>query len=112
VSTAPPLGITFLPTDDHHTRGPRRGNRESDLLEAFKILSLRMPRVPGASAIAPSSLLNALGASAVPGGFNPLRGDVSADAPDGGWTARHWAASDQTMTAASGNLAAVYRRSS
>jgi hypothetical protein len=66
-----PLGVTFLPSDDNLRRGLRRGNRESDLLEAFKILSLGMPRVPSTRAVAPPSLLNAPGVSAVPGGFNP-----------------------------------------
>lgn len=76
-----PIGITFLPSEENAAQGPKRGNLEGDLGQAFKILSLRLPRVQGAKAIAPPELLNAPGASglaapgapgAPAGGFNPL----------------------------------------
>lgn len=66
-----PIGITFLPSDENQALGPQRGQMEGDLGQAFKILSLRLPRIQGAHAIAPPDLLNAPGASGQPGGMNP-----------------------------------------
>lgn len=58
-----PIGITFLPSEENQSLGPKRGGLESDLGQAFKILSLRLPRVQGARAIAPPNLLNGPGSS-------------------------------------------------
>jgi hypothetical protein len=66
-----PIGISFLPSDENQAMGPKRGQMEGDLGQAFKILSLRLPSVTGAHAIAPPALLNAPGAAGVGGGFNP-----------------------------------------
>jgi hypothetical protein len=72
---ANPIGITFLPSDENQALGPKRGQLEGDLGQAFKILSLRLPRVQGARAIAPPNLLASQGSAGVPGqlggGFNP-----------------------------------------
>lgn len=63
----PPIGITFMPTADAQAEGPRRGQMEGDLQQAFKILSLNLPRVQGARALAPQRLLESPGASGFPG---------------------------------------------
>jgi hypothetical protein len=73
-----PLGITFMPTADAAANGPKQASIEgqggnTDLAAAFKILSLHLPRVLGASAIAPKRLLTSGGSSAVatPAGSSP-----------------------------------------
>lgn len=74
-----PIGITFMPSAEAAANGPRQagveGQSGSDLTQAFKILSLHLPRVLGAAAIAPKRLLTSPGAAGVPGqpagGFNP-----------------------------------------
>lgn len=76
-----PIGITFLPNAEAAANGPRQAGVEgqggSDLTQAFKILSLHLPRVLGAAAIAPQRLLTSPGAAGVAasgapdGGFNP-----------------------------------------
>lgn len=68
-----PLGITFMPSADAAAAGPRQASIEggpggSDLAAAFKILSLHLPRVLGASAIAPKRLLTSPGSAGVQGG--------------------------------------------
>lgn len=70
-----PLGITFMPSADAAAAGPRQASIEggpggSDLAAAFKILSLHLPRVLGASAIAPKRLLTSQGSAGVQGGSN------------------------------------------
>lgn len=72
-----PVGITFMPTADAAANGPRQAGIEgqggSDLAQAFKILSLHLPRVLGASSIAPKRLLTSQGSAGVaaPQGVNP-----------------------------------------
>lgn len=69
-----PIGISFIPTAENQAQGPRQGGLETDLGQAFKILSLRLPRLLGAQAPAPPSLLNGAGAAGLSGqqgGFNP-----------------------------------------
>lgn len=74
-----PIGITFLPSADAAANGPRQAGIEgqggSDLTQAFKILSLHLPRVLGAAAIAPKRLLTSPGAAGLApaggGGSNP-----------------------------------------
>lgn len=68
---ADPIGISFLPSTQNQAVGPQQGQMEGDLASAFKILSLRLPRVLGAQSIAPSSLLNGQGSGGMMGGFNP-----------------------------------------
>lgn len=67
-----PIGITFLPSDENQALGPKRGQMEGDLGQAFKILSLRLrpPDVQGVHAIAPPDLLHSAGAAGM-GGMNP-----------------------------------------
>jgi hypothetical protein len=70
------IGITFLPTADAAANGPRQAGIEgpggSDLAAAFKILSLHLPRVLGASAIAPKRVLTGQGSAGLPSaGMNP-----------------------------------------
>src|SRR4051812_15981811 len=67
-----PIGITFLPSEQNQAEGLRRGGLEGDLGQAFKILSLRLPRILGARAPASSELLNASGAVGAKG-FNPMQ---------------------------------------
>jgi hypothetical protein len=71
---ADPIGITFMPSQDNQDQGGRNmgldGPGGADLSQAIKILSLRLPRVQGAQAIAPASLLNGQGAGNT-GGLNP-----------------------------------------
>lgn len=72
-----PIGVTFMPTAEASANGPRQAGIEgqggSDLAQAFKILSLHLPRVLGASAIAPKRLLTSQGAAGVaaPAGVSP-----------------------------------------
>ncbi len=65
-----PIGINFLPSDENAAQGVQRGKVEGDLGQAFKILSLRLPRVQGAPGITPQSNLTAPGSAGM-GGFNP-----------------------------------------
>lgn len=70
-----PVGITFIPNQDNQQQGPLRGSIEanggSDLTDAFKILSLRLPQVLGAQSLAPKRLLGSQGSAAIPGAFDP-----------------------------------------
>ncbi len=73
-----PIGITFMPSADAAANGPRQASIEggtggSDLASAFKILSLHLPQVLGAKAIAPKRLLTSQGSRAVaaPDGASP-----------------------------------------
>lgn len=63
---AQPIGINFIPSDEQAMNGPKQGNLEGDLGQAFKILSLQLPRRPQIGGIAPQALLQS------PGGSNPL----------------------------------------
>ncbi len=70
----PPIGISFMPNADNQALGPQQGALNGpggDLSQAFKILSLRLPRVLGAGALAPPGLLRSPGAAGAPGGLNP-----------------------------------------
>ena len=88
-----PIGITFMPSADNAALGPEQGGLNGpgqDLSQAFKILSLRLPRVLGAGAISAPRLLNSPGAAGV-SGLNPhaavfealLRALVGGGAPSG-----------------------------
>src|SRR3954466_11472917 len=70
-----PIGVTFIPTEDAAAQGQKRGSLEgsggSDLAEAFKVISLHLPRFLGSRALASPGLLNGPGAAGVSGGFNP-----------------------------------------
>jgi hypothetical protein len=70
-----PIGVTFMPSEDNQAMGPRNyaanGPAGGDLADAFKILSLRLPTVLGASALSSKRLLTSPGAAGVGGGFNP-----------------------------------------
>lgn len=65
---AQPIGVSFLPSEENAIMAPQPG--AGDLSQAFKILSLRLPRVQGAPGITPQSNLQAPGAAGM-GGFNP-----------------------------------------
>lgn len=90
-----PIGVTFMPSADNQANGPQQGALESgagsDLAQAFKILSLHLPRVLGARAISSPGLLNGAGSTGVAGGFNPsaavfdalIRAMTGAAAPGG-----------------------------
>lgn len=67
---ANPIGISFLPSTENQAQGPRRQGLEGgggDLSEAWKILSLQLPRVLGARALAPKRLLTSQGSAGMPG---------------------------------------------
>jgi hypothetical protein len=77
-----PIGISFIPSAQNQALGNQAAGREStlgggpssDLAAAYKILSLRLPTVVGATAPTPASNLTGGGASAVsslPGGLSP-----------------------------------------
>ena len=74
-----PIGISFLPSQENQSTGLKQGQMEGDLGEAFKILSLRLPRVVGARAPTPGGNLSGAGTSDLSGlssgaegsGFNP-----------------------------------------
>jgi hypothetical protein len=63
------LGLSFLPSGDANGQrsdaGPSAGGRLEDVL---RILSLRLPKVLGAHAIAPGELLNSPGGAPIPSG--------------------------------------------
>lgn len=70
---AGPIGVTFMPSAENQQMGGRQGAMEgggSDLAQAFKVLSLRLPQVLGARAPAPASLLNGAGSAGVAPGQN------------------------------------------
>lgn len=71
-SPTSPIGITFIPSAENQAQGPQRGQLEGDLGQAFKILSLRLPQVQGARAIAPPDLLNSAGSAGSAGSVNPM----------------------------------------
>lgn len=64
------IGVTFMPSQEQAAFGPRQGAAEGDLQQAWKILSLRLPRVLGARAPAPSSLLTSPGSAGMMGNPN------------------------------------------
>jgi hypothetical protein len=71
-----PIGISFMPSEENQALGPKRGALEgqggSDLADAFKVLSLRLPEVLGARSLAPKRLLTGAGSSGLPPAFaNP-----------------------------------------
>lgn len=71
------IGQTFapLPSGDPNEELRRRqqgGGPLSNVGQAIKTLSLRIPRVVGAGSIAPSQLLNGPGAAGLPQGGNPI----------------------------------------
>jgi len=55
-----------MPSAEQADDGPRQGALTGDLNQAYKVLSLRLPRVVGAHSIAPAALLHSPGASGVP----------------------------------------------
>jgi hypothetical protein len=77
-----PIGVTFIPSAQNAAMGPRQGAMEgpggSDLAQAFKILSLHLPRVLGAQSLAPKRLLTSSGSGALPSGFNPQAAVIQA----------------------------------
>lgn len=64
------LRISFMPSAENQAMGPLRGHTEG-LQQAIRLLSLRLPKVVGAKAIADPSLLSGGGSAAFGGGFNP-----------------------------------------
>lgn len=73
-----PIGISFIPTAQNQAQGPNNlrneggiGSGGTDLAQAYKILSLRLPTVVGAQSPVPQALLTSPGASALPNGMNP-----------------------------------------
>lgn len=66
-------GISFAPTQENAQQGPINAQIDG-LPAAIKILALRLPKVLGAQAVAPSSLLNGQGAR----GLDPIAGAVMA----------------------------------
>lgn len=74
-----PIGISFLPSQENAEQGMQRGAMEGDLGEAFKILSLRMPRVLGARAPTARENLTSPGA----GGLSAVAGQMAGASRDG-----------------------------
>jgi hypothetical protein len=67
------IGVSFLPGQQQGQAGAGTGTADPQeaVSQAIKILSLRLPRVVGANAIAPQALLTAPGAAGVnSGGMN------------------------------------------
>jgi hypothetical protein len=68
---ADPFGLSFSPADQSGPNGqPTNGQRPSPVQQAIQTLSLRIPRVVGASGLAPTPLLNSQGGSALGGDPN------------------------------------------
>ncbi len=69
-----PIGINFIPSADNAAQGPQRASLEggnSDLAQAWKVLSLNLPRVLGARSLAPKRLLQGGGSAAVQSNADP-----------------------------------------
>jgi hypothetical protein len=73
-----PIGITFSPSAQNQAQGPNNlrneggiGSGSTDLAQAYKILSLRLPTVVGAQAPVAPALLKSPGSAALPSGMNP-----------------------------------------
>ena len=65
-----PIGISFLPSAENQAQGPQRQGMEGgggDLAQAWKILSLQLPRVLGARSLAPKRLLTGAGSAGMQG---------------------------------------------
>jgi hypothetical protein len=72
-----PIGISFIPSAQNQQNGPANlradgglGAGSTDLSQAYKILSLRLPTVVGAQAPVAPSLLTSQGSAALPNGMN------------------------------------------
>ena len=73
----PNWGVSFLPGQGQNGPEARQGGqRQNQVQEAIKILSLRLPKVFGAQSLAPGQLLTAPGGMGQPG----ARGNVTAQA--------------------------------
>lgn len=75
----PNWGVSFVPgaQDEGQSQGGGRpGGPRNPVQEAIQILSLRLPRVYGATSLAPAPLLNAAGGMGQPG----AKGNVTAQA--------------------------------
>lgn len=86
-----PIGISFLPSQEQAAMGPHQGQMEGVPEQAFKILSMRLPRVLGARAMSPEGLMNAPGSAGMGGNplaavFEALLKTMSGGQP-GGWNA-------------------------
>ena len=67
------IGVSFMPSAEQSAMGGRQGSLEGVPEQAFKILSLRLPRVLGSRSLSPSSLMTGPGSAGVGGGgLNPL----------------------------------------
>lgn len=73
-----PIGISFIPSAANQANGPMAarsdaggGPGSTDLAQAYKILSLRLPTVVGAAAPTPVTNLTSAGASSLPNGMTP-----------------------------------------
>lgn len=97
-----PIGISFIPSAQNQANGPANlrneggiGAASTDLADAYKILSLRLPTVVGAQAPVAPSLLTSQGSQGLANGMNPsaalfaaliksMLGVSSASSPMGG----------------------------
>lgn len=62
-----PLGRSFAPNSDQMSQRPPGGAGQSPVQEAVRVLSLRLPRVVGASAPAPGALMGGMGGQGLAG---------------------------------------------
>lgn len=67
---ADPFGISFSPSDQNGPNGQVNGQRPNPVQQAIQTLSLRIPRVAGASAFTAQPLLNSPGGGALGGDPN------------------------------------------
>lgn len=77
-----PIGVTFVPSQENAAEAPRQGQLTGNIQDAYRLLTLRLPRLLGAKAITPGSNLTAPGASGLPSSatFGGQTGPVSPDA--------------------------------
>lgn len=76
-----PIGISFMPSAQNMANGPQAASAQgeigsgpnTDLAQAYKILSLRLPTVVGAASPVKQSLLTSPGSAglSLPGGMDP-----------------------------------------
>jgi hypothetical protein len=65
-----PFGVSFNPAGGQGPSGQPQGQKPSPIQQAIQTLSLKIPKNPGAGAIAPEALLNSQGGGAIGGNSN------------------------------------------
>lgn len=76
-----PLGVTFIPSQEQAAQAPHQGALTGNVQDAYRILSLQIPRTPGAKAITPTSNLTGAGSAGLPSSAS-VGGETGSLSPD------------------------------